>query len=83
MTLTIRDDGTVQALYTDDVDMRELGLVLGSLGIRRASRVEPTSDGRWDADMTPVGGPASLGPFNSRQAALAAEIAWLEREVLA
>ena len=37
----------------------------------------PTPDGRWTADMTPVGGPV-LGPFDRRSEALEAEHAWLE-----
>lgn len=81
--LLISPDGrSVRAIYTDDYDFRALGLGLGSLSISRASHVEPTPDGKWDADMTPVGGPSSLGPFNSRAAALAAEAVWLRENAL-
>ena len=45
--------------------------------IARASHVEPDPDGRWQADLRPVGGPV-LGPFDRRSEALAAELAWLE-----
>lgn len=38
--------------------------------------MEPTVDGRWTADLSPVAGP-TLGPFNTRRAALDAEVAWL------
>nr|WP_145059933.1 hypothetical protein [Lignipirellula cremea] len=48
----------------------------GKLTIRRGSHVEPTSDGRWTADLEPVGGPV-LGPFGRRSEALAAERDWL------
>ena len=37
----------------------------------------PTADGRWTADLRPVGGPV-LGPFARRSEALEAERAWLE-----
>lgn len=78
MTLSVTPDGTLSFIYTDDVDrfalQEELG---GELSIRRGSHVEPTDDGRWQADMSPVGGPV-LSPFETRAAALAAEVAWLE-----
>ena len=51
--------------------------ILGNLSIKRASRVEPTQDGQWTADMGPVGGPM-LGPFQRRCDALDAEMQWLE-----
>lgn len=51
-------------------------LAEGEATISRASHVEPSAAG-WDADMTPSGGPASLGGFTTRQAALDAEVAWL------
>jgi len=38
--------------------------------------VEPTSDGRWTVDLSPVNGPR-LGPFPLRSAALATELQWL------
>lgn len=51
--------------------------------IRRASRVEPTTDmpPKWTADMAYSGGPV-LGPFDTRTQALAAEAAWLLRNDL-
>ena len=51
--------------------------LLGRLKIARGSHVEPTADGRWSADLAPVGGPV-LGPFSHRSEALAAERQWLE-----
>ena len=49
----------------------------GRLTITRASHVEPTPEGLWEADLSPVGGPV-LGPFAERSAALKAEVRWLE-----
>lgn len=82
MKLAIDPSGALRGLYTDTVDWRALGDALGSLSIHRASHVEPTPEGLWDADMTPSGGPASLGPFPLRQAALDAEVAWLQEHRL-
>lgn len=50
---------------------------MGPFKIRRASHVEPTAEGLWEADMSPVHGP-TLGPFATRKEALAAEVAWLK-----
>ena len=73
MDLLVLPDGTVRAIYAEDID-------LGLLGIRvitRASHVEPDEQGRWSADLSPVKGPV-LGPFDHRSDALQAEQAWLE-----
>jgi len=77
MRLLVRPDGTVRAIYTEAIDLA----VLGRPTITRASHVEPGQDGRWRADLTPVGGPV-LGPFDRRSEALEAEVAWLERHWL-
>ena len=77
MKLLIRPDGTVRAIYSEAIDLA----VLGRPPITRASHVEPGQDGRWRADLTPVGGPV-LGPFDRRSEALEAEVAWLERHWL-
>ena len=77
MKLVIRPDGTVLAIYSEAIDLA----VLGRPTIKRASHVEPGQDGRWRADLTPVGGPV-LGPFDRRSEALEAEVAWLERHWL-
>lgn len=66
--------GTIQHVYDDDL----AGVFAGDETVtRRASHVEP-GDGGWWADLGPVGGPR-LGPFNRRDAALVAEVAWLAR----
>ncbi len=69
--------GQVRCLYDERVDLT----VLGQLSITRASHVEPDAEGRWWADLKPVGGPR-LGPFAQRSQALAAEHAWLEQHWL-
>src|SRR5262245_10451627 len=78
MELVIGPSGQVSCLYDEVVDLT----VLGPLLIRRASYVEPDSEGRWRADLTPVAGP-KLGPFGRRSEALEAERQWLEAHWLA
>ena len=73
MDLVVRPSGAVAALYSEAIDLADLG----SPTIRRASHVEPDAWGGWSADLSPVAGPV-LGPFPSRSAALAAEVDWLE-----
>jgi hypothetical protein len=77
MKLLVRPDGTVRAIYSEDIDLAALGRPT----ITRASRVEPDEQGRWRADLQPVGGPV-LGPFGRRSEALEAERDWLERHWL-
>ena len=72
MELVIHTGGIVRCIYDETIELA----VLGPLDIRRASHVEPTADGHWTADLSPVHGPV-LGPFNHRTEALAAEQAWL------
>jgi hypothetical protein len=72
MQIFIEPNGTVRCLYGEDLDLA----VLGTLQIRRASHVEPTADGQWQADLSPLSGPV-LGPFAARSEALAAEEAWI------
>jgi hypothetical protein len=73
MHLVIDARGSVRCVYAEAIDLS----CLGNLSIRRASHVEPDEQGRWSADLSPVGGPV-LGPFDRRRAALAAEQHWLE-----
>jgi hypothetical protein len=77
MDLVVAPNGTVRAIYDESLDLTSLG----RLAIRRASHVEPTPEGRWQADLTPVGGPV-LGSFDRRSEALKAERTWLERHWL-
>jgi hypothetical protein len=71
--LRVGSDGTVRMIYQESIDLRPLG----SMEIRRASRVEPIEGGRWIADLTLSGGPI-LGPLETRSEALAVEVAWLQ-----
>ena len=72
MELIIKPGGEVACIYGEDLDLT----MLGRLRITRATHVEPTAQGTWTADMTPVAGPV-LGPFQLRSQALAAEQQWL------
>ena len=63
MELVISPHGDVHCLYDESLDLS----ALGPLTIRRASHVEPTVDGQWTADLSPLGGPV-LGPFRLRSA---------------
>lgn len=78
MELVINPAGTIRCLYGEEMDLSSLG----RLTIQRASYVEPTADGQWIADMSPVSGPV-LGPFGCRSAALKAELIWLTEHRLA
>ena len=73
MQLVIESGGAVRCIYCETIDLA----ALGSPAISRASHVEPDQQGRWWADMWPVGGDV-LGPFGTRSEALIAEQAWLE-----
>jgi hypothetical protein len=73
MDLVVAPSGVVRLVYAEAFDLR----VLGRPVITRASHVEPTPDGLWTADLSPVNGPV-LGPFGRRGEALAAEAAWLD-----
>jgi len=77
MDLVISPVGDIRCIYGEAIDLHSLG----TLTIRRASHVEPTPDGRWLADLTPVNGPI-LGPFDRRTDALTAELSWLEQHWL-
>ena len=72
MDLIISSCGQIRCIYDDTLELAALGRV----SIARASRVEPDAQGRWFADLAPLGGPV-LGPFARRGDALAAEVAWL------
>jgi len=77
LELLIHSLGTVHCLYDETIDLHQLG----SLTISRGSHVEPTPDGQWTVNLSPVQGP-ELGPFPTRSGALAAEVAWLSEHWL-
>ena len=72
MQLLIEPSGNCRCVYSEAIDVRQIG----EASIRRGSHVEPTADGQWTADLSPVNGP-SLGPFSTRSEALDAEVEWL------
>ena len=79
MKIRIWSDGTVQMIYTEDIDVSEIGNVQS---ITRASHVEPVNGGnQWEADMRPIGGPV-IGVFDRRSDALAAEVDWIGENIL-
>jgi hypothetical protein len=73
VNLIIEKNGLVRGIYGEEIALD----ALGRSRISRASHVEPDDQGRWLADLSPVGGPV-LGPFVKRGEALEAEVAWLE-----
>lgn len=73
MNLLVTTSGEFRCVYGEAIDLTTLGKVT----IARGSHVEPTSDGRWTADLSPVDGPI-LGPFANRSEALEAEAEWLD-----
>ncbi|MBX3452775.1 MAG: hypothetical protein KF777_24780 [Planctomycetaceae bacterium] len=77
MQMIVQPDGSVRCLYGEELDLD----TLGTLSITRGSHVEPTPDGQWTADLSPVCGPV-LGPFRTRSEALSAERRWLEEHWL-
>ena len=77
MELLIESCGTVRCVYGEDIDLSQLG----RLSIQRGSHVEPTEDGQWTVDLSPVNGP-QLGPYSTRTEALAAEVSWLREHWL-
>ena len=72
MQLLIEPSGNCRCVYSEAIDVRQIG----ETSIRRGSHVEPTADGQWTADLSPVHGPL-LGPFPTRSEALDAEVEWL------
>lgn len=74
MDIVITPSGIVRMIYEESIDPH----ALGSPAISRGSHVEPTSDGRWTADLSPVRGPV-LGPYMTRSEAIKAEVDWLQR----
>ncbi len=77
MQLHISTSGGIRCVYGEDLNLSQLG----RLSIQRGSHVEPTSDGQWTADLSPVNGP-QLGPFSTRHEALLAEVTWLNEHWL-
>jgi hypothetical protein len=68
--------GKVTAIYSDD--LADLAGKASRVEIRRASHVEPTSDGQWAATMNDG---TVLGPYRLRSEALAEEVKYLESKL--
>ncbi|QEG17317.1 hypothetical protein [Gimesia maris] len=77
MDLIVTQSGMIRCIYDETIEL----LPLGTPEISRGSHVEPTRDGLWTADLSPVAGPL-LGPFPQRSAALTAEQDWLNQHWL-
>lgn len=75
--LSFNNEGQMKTLYNENIELE----ALGKLNIKRASHVEPTNDGLWTADLTPIGGPI-LGPFKKRSIALEEEVNWINNNIL-
>ncbi len=78
MRLFISPQGRIHFLW--EPALTELAQQLGEPHVRRASWIDRSPDGYW-ADLERSGGPR-LGPFESREAAIDAEKAWLENHRL-
>ena len=77
MHILIQSNGKIRCIYDEAIPLSSIG----KLAIKRGSHVEPTQDGDWIADLSPVDGPL-LGPFENRSDALKAERSWLENHWL-
>lgn len=73
--------------FIHDDDLVKVFAKHGDVRTRRASHVEPGDPARgqdptkWYADLAPSNGPV-LGGFDERSAALAAEVEWINQNVL-
>jgi len=77
LVIDIGPDGVVRYIHSDEA-VRLLAGVLGRPVIRRASHVEYDNErGGWCAAMSPLGSPVILGPYETREEALAREHTWL------
>lgn len=75
--LNFNKKGQMKSLYNEEFNLKEFG----KTSIKRASHVEPTKEGKWTANLTPVNGPI-LGPFNKRSEALKTEVDWINKNIL-
>lgn len=92
IVLNINLDGSIESIYSDSLqDM--LNEIEGAVSkTNRVSHVEPGEDGKWYADMSPLKAVMNenctitefpvLGPFDKRQDALDAEVAWLNENYI-
>lgn len=81
--LIVGPDGQIRCVYSEAA--AGLASAAGVAKVLRASHVEfDEQAGEWVVDLTPTGGPAELGrwPLSQRDQALAAEVAWINANVL-
>lgn len=92
IVLNINGDGTIEGIYSDELQ-EIMGEIEGAVvDTNRVSHVEPGKDGQWYADMSPLKDVMNdectitefpkLGPFTLRADALAAEVAWLNKNYI-
>lgn len=72
------EKGGLSAVFYDDI-RPIIDSLAGDMMVNRASHVEPDDKGQWWVDLSPVGGPKEVGPFNTREEALAHEVKELEK----
>jgi len=78
--IVFNENGDVSAVFYDEIkDIIQALTGDDEMMVNRASHVEPDDKGQWWVDMSPVGGPNHLGPFNNREEALAYEVKELEK----
>lgn len=82
MDVVIDPAGVVRFVFDDALAPL---LEQGRATVKRASHVEPATDGQgaccgWSADLSPSGGPV-LGPFPTRGQAVAAETEWIRERL--
>ena len=77
MKIKVQPDGTITHIYTEELDLSDMGKTT----TKRASHVEPNDNNKWTADLAQSSGPV-LAPFDKRPEALAAEVEWLEKNIL-
>jgi hypothetical protein len=79
----IGPDGIVRYIHSDEA-VSLAGTALGRPVISRASTVEYDNEkGYWTADMSPLGSDVILGPYTTREEALAREYIWLTEHMSA
>ena len=78
MELVFKPNGDGQCIYAESIELE----AIGSIRIRRASHIEPTTHGKWIADLSLTHNGPLLGPFDKRTDALSAEVRWLRENWL-
>jgi hypothetical protein len=77
MIFSIDTDGVITCIYTENIDLNELG----SVTTKRGSHVEPANNNSWYCDLSPLGHPVFDG-FRTRTAALEFEVDYIEKNIL-